>query len=82
MACDSVAPSYSFKTIESTSSWPVTPGPPKDIFPTTSGDNPLRKIISFSCNLGLGDQSSTLSIEMSGFHGNAEELIGKVAVFK
>lgn len=83
MACQSIAPSFSFTTLEGASSWPVSPGPPKNVLGDAKGkDDPLKKIIGFSCNLGLGDQSSTLSIELSGFHGDAEATIGKIAIFK
>ena len=83
MACQSIAPSFSFTTLEGASSWPVSPGSPKNVLGNEKGaSDPLKKIIGFSCNLGLGDQSSTLSIELSGFHGDAEATIGKLAIFK
>lgn len=49
-------------------------------FSLISGAN--NKIISFTTTLGLGDQSSTLSIEYSGHHGDTKEIVGKVGIFK
>jgi len=83
MTCQSIAPQYTFTYVERANSWPSAPTAPKKVLGDKTGpDDPHKKIIGFTCNLGLGDQSSTLSIELSGIHLNTVESVGRVVIFK
>jgi len=83
MAAQSIAPVFTFTFLEPTTVWPSPETPAKKVLGEATGENdPLKKITSFSCNLGLGDQTSTLSIELSGFHLNAQKNVGRVVIFK
>jgi len=85
MACQTIDPVCTFKFLESVNFWGTVPPPEqlKNVLGDQTGDkDPMKKVLGFTCTLGMGTSSSTLTIDLSGFHANAEDTVGRVAVFK
>jgi hypothetical protein len=84
MTCQSIAPEYKFKYVEPVNQWPNYNRVPKDVFDNSKFPHfdPLKRIMGFTSTLGLGDQSSILSIDMSGHHGEAKDMVGRIAIFE
>ncbi len=87
MACESIAPIFTWTFVEG--DWTPDsddPTPTKVLDPDgslgTGEDDPYKKILGFTCTLGMGTSTSTLSIDLSGFHLDAEEVVGRVTIFK
>ena len=86
MACESIAPIFTWTFVEG--NWSPTsdqPTPKKVLDPDGSlsgAEDPYKKILGFTCTLGMGTSTSTLSIELSGFHLNAEQVVGRTTIFR
>ena len=85
MTCQDINPTCTFKYLEAVSVWGQVPPPEqlKNVLGDATGeDDPMKKILGFTCTLGMGTSSSTLTIDLSGFHADAEDTVGRVAIFK
>ena len=86
MVCESIAPTFTWTFVEG--NWSPTassPTPTKVLDPDdslTGADDPYKKILGFTSTLGMGTSSSTLSIDLSGFHLAAETVVGRTSMFK
>lgn len=86
MACESIAPTFTWTYLDG--SWTPSaddPTPMKVLDPggtKTGEDDPYKKILGFNATLGMGTSTSTLSIELSGFHLDAEEVVGRCTIFR